>query len=65
MKQIENVSRRGFLKKLGISSTALVLGVQLPSMLTIPNAKIADASVTIDPTVFSGCQVTTICTGTD
>ena len=38
MKQIENVSRRGFLKKLGISSTALVLGVQLPSMLTIPKA---------------------------
>ena len=38
MKQIENVSRRGFLKKLGISSTALVIGVQLPSMLTIPKA---------------------------
>ncbi len=38
MKHIENVSRRGFLKKLGISSTALVLGVQLPSMLTIPKA---------------------------
>ena len=38
MKQIENVSRRGFLKKLGISSTALVLGVQLPAMLTIPKA---------------------------
>ncbi|WP_085298191.1 xanthine dehydrogenase family protein molybdopterin-binding subunit [Cognaticolwellia mytili] len=38
MKKIENVSRRGFLKKLGISSTALVLGVQLPSMLTIPKA---------------------------
>lgn len=38
MKHIENVSRRGFLKKLGISSTALVLGVQLPAMLTIPKA---------------------------
>jgi isoquinoline 1-oxidoreductase beta subunit len=38
MKHIENVSRRGFLKTLGISSTALVLGVQLPSMLTIPKA---------------------------
>jgi len=38
MNYIENVSRRGFLKKLGISSTALVLGVQLPSMLTIPKA---------------------------
>jgi isoquinoline 1-oxidoreductase subunit beta len=38
MKQLENVSRRGFLKKLGISSTALVIGVQLPSMLTIPKA---------------------------
>lgn len=38
MKHIENVSRRRFLKKLGISSTALVLGVQLPSMLTIPKA---------------------------
>ncbi len=38
MKKIENVSRRGFLKKLGISSTALVIGVQLPSMLTIPKA---------------------------
>ncbi|SEK51540.1 isoquinoline 1-oxidoreductase, beta subunit [Colwellia chukchiensis] len=38
MKYIENVSRRGFLKKLGISSSALVLGVQLPSMLTIPKA---------------------------
>ena len=38
MKHIENVSRRGFLKTLGISSTALVLGVQLPSMLTMPKA---------------------------
>ena len=38
MKHIENVSRRGFLKTLGISSTALVLGVQLPSMLIIPKA---------------------------
>ena len=38
MNKIENVSRRGFLKKLGISSTALVLGVQLPSMLTMPKA---------------------------
>jgi isoquinoline 1-oxidoreductase beta subunit len=38
MKNIQNVSRRSFLKKVGISSTALVIGVQLPSMLTIPKA---------------------------
>ena len=53
MKHIENVSRRGFLKKLGISSTALVLGVQLPSMLTIPKALAAvTGSDIFSPSVY-------------
>lgn len=38
MSQIENVSRRGFLKNIGIGSGALVLGVQFSSMLSMPKA---------------------------
>ncbi len=38
MNQIKNVSRRGFLKNLGIGSGALVLGVQFSSLMTIPKA---------------------------
>jgi len=49
MKQIENVSRRGFLKGLGISSSAFVLGVQFSSVLGVPKAL---ARVT-ESTVFS------------
>ena len=53
MKHIENVSRRSFLKKLGISSTALVLGVQLPAMLTIPKALAGvNATDTFSPSVY-------------
>ena len=36
MNKIENVSRRGFLKKIGVGSGALVLGVQFSSLLPIP-----------------------------
>ena len=53
MKHIENVSRRSFLKKFGMSSTALVLGVQLPSMLTIPKALAGvTSSDTFSPSVY-------------
>ncbi|MBL4941644.1 MAG: xanthine dehydrogenase family protein molybdopterin-binding subunit [Colwellia sp.] len=38
MNKIENVSRRGFLKNLGFSSGALVLGVQFSALLPIPKA---------------------------
>jgi len=38
MAKIENVSRRSFLKGLGASSTALVIGVQLPGALGVPKA---------------------------
>ena len=37
MKKIENVSRRGFLKKIGVGSGALVMGVQFSSLLPSPN----------------------------
>ena len=36
MNKIENVSRRGFLKTLGLGSGALVLGVQFSSLLPVP-----------------------------
>lgn len=36
MNKIENVSRRGFLKTLGLGSGALVLGVQFSALLPIP-----------------------------
>ena len=38
MSAIENVSRRGFLKGLGVSSTALVLGVEFSGVSVIPKA---------------------------
>ena len=38
MSQIENVSRRGFLKTLGFGSGALILGVQFSALLPIPKA---------------------------
>ena len=38
MQAIKNVSRRKFLKRIGISSTALVLSVNLPSLSLLPKA---------------------------
>lgn len=38
MSNIKNVSRRHFLKGLGVGSSALVLGVQFSSLLTMPKA---------------------------
>lgn len=38
MSQIKNISRRGFLKTLGLGSGALVLGVQFSALLPIPKA---------------------------
>lgn len=53
MKNIENVSRRHFLKNLGMSTSALVIGVQLPSMLTIPKALAASVQTDVfEPSVY-------------
>jgi isoquinoline 1-oxidoreductase beta subunit len=53
MSKIENVSRRKFLKNVGVSSTALVLGVQFSSMLTLPKAFAqSEASDKFEPNVY-------------
>lgn len=51
--QIENVSRRRFLKNLGISSTALVIGVQLPGLSLMPKALAASSDNSVfEPSVY-------------
>lgn len=53
MSHIKNVSRRHFLKGLGVGSGALVLGVQFSSVLTMPKA-LAEApkATTFNPNVY-------------
>ena len=52
MKTIENVSRRTFLKAFGISSSALVLSVNLPGMSLIPKALAAGNATKFEPSVY-------------
>lgn len=53
MTQIQNVSRRSFLKKLGVSSSALVIGVQFPTLLNMPKAFAAEQEKGIfQPSVY-------------
>ncbi|SES80715.1 xanthine dehydrogenase family protein molybdopterin-binding subunit [Thalassotalea agarivorans] len=52
MKTIENVSRRSFLKRVGASSSALVLGVQLPSLGMLPKALAATNKSVFAPNVY-------------
>jgi len=52
MKTIENVSRRGFLKGLGIGSTALVLGVNFPTLSLMPKAFAGKAASKFEPNVY-------------
>ncbi len=52
MKTIENVSRRGFLKGLGIGSSALVLSVNFPTMSLMPKALASNAATTFEPSVY-------------
>ena len=52
MKKIENVSRRSFLKALGISSSALVLSVNLPGLSLIPKALAAGNTSKFEPSVY-------------
>lgn len=52
MKTIENVSRRGFLKRIGIGSSALVLGVSFPGMSLIPKAFASSSNKSFEPNVY-------------
>jgi isoquinoline 1-oxidoreductase beta subunit len=53
MKNIKNVSRRHFLKSLGLGSSALVLGVQFSGLLPIPKVFAqVDKSTVFEPNVY-------------
>ncbi|MFD2164746.1 molybdopterin cofactor-binding domain-containing protein [Thalassotalea euphylliae] len=52
MKTIENVSRRSFLKTMGIGSGALVLAVNFPEVAGLPKAFAADGVKKFEPSVY-------------
>lgn len=52
MKTIENVSRRTFLKGLGIGGSAFVLSVNFPTLSGIPKALASNAATTFEPSVY-------------
>lgn len=52
MKTIENVSRRGFLKGLGIGSSALVLSVNFPTLSLMPKALASNTTTKFEPSVY-------------
>ncbi|WP_448551929.1 molybdopterin cofactor-binding domain-containing protein [Thalassotalea montiporae] len=51
-KSVENVSRRSFLKNLGLGSGALVLAVNFPEVSGLPKAFAAPASTKFEPSVY-------------
>jgi isoquinoline 1-oxidoreductase beta subunit len=52
MKNIENVSRRKFLKAAGLSSTSFILGIQLPNVLAMPIALAEPSASVFSPSVY-------------
>ena len=52
MKTVENVSRRNFLKQLGIGSGALVLAVNFPGASGLPKAFASNAATKFEPSVY-------------